>query len=240
MRKLLCFVLCFWNVIIADTTTYELLSTVHPDKILVREIKQIPISGFDSRGHMITLYQTVTNEKSLDLYEAFDIGIRYYNSAIVLESLAKLEKLHATIDVSDSIVVICNAIKNESSTRLFGNIAAGIIAGCSIFPWFVEDGGWHVYYDRFGYRYYEYYGLTTGAKVFTSAILFGTGALLWFASRSASRARIKELGDVLCVLFTSPACFIYDRQKVRAAITNIADRLDCLARAQLFQYLVLC
>ena len=229
--------LCF-GLLSADTTSYELLSTTHPDKIMVREVKQIPISGFDGNGHMITLYQTITTEKYFDLYEAFDIGIRYHCASIVLEALAKLRKLHKTIDVSDAIVMVCHSIQDPKN---IGYVVSGIIAGCSILP--LLSGSTRTVYGYYSrhHRLVEYEfdaHVSIGTRLLGSALFLGFGGLVWWLTRANYRDKVMKFGNVLRVLLVSPVCFVTEHERVRKALLSIEDRLDSSVRECVMNYLL--
>ncbi len=233
-------VMCF-GLLIADTTNYEWISTSHPDKILVKEIKQIPISGFDSSGHMITLYQTVTNEKYLDLYKAFDIGIRYHSDVILLDALAKLKSLRKSIDVSDAIVTICHSIQDENTPKNIGYVVSGIIAGCSILP--LLGGSTRTVYGYYSRRHrlveYEFDAhVTIGERLLGSALFLGFGGLVWWLTRASYRDKVTKFGNVLRVLLLSPVCFVTEHERVRKALLNVENRLDSSVRACVINYLI--
>jgi|GEM_PF-3871201 len=208
MRKFLAAALFLMGSLSAEWTEYTLLSTVHPDKILVREIKHISVSGFDSHGHSITLWHETTTEKFFDLYEAFDIGIRYHSTSIVLEALSKLERLGWRIDVTEPIVVVCDEIKNTMASLKPVKIMASIIAGCGLIP-------------LFGFSMAQW-----RERVIAGAVFPAFGAFVWWAARSNSRERVKNYGNVLRVLVTSPACYIANRTRASMAVMEIISYLD--------------
>lgn len=218
MRKLLVLALGFTGSLCADWTEYTLLTTVHPDKILVREIKHVSVSGFDSHGHSITLWHEITAERFFDLYEAFDIGIRHRSIPIVLASLSKLEDLGWCIDVTDSIVVVCDEIKNTVASARPVKIMASVIAAFGLAPIF---GG----FDR----------VPLGERLFIGALFPAFGALTWLIARSSNQERIKSYGNVLRVLITSPACYIANRKRASMAVMEIVQHLDSATSVAIMQ-----
>lgn len=238
MHKNFLFALMCISSLVADRTTYQLLTTTHPDKISVQEIKEIPISGFDSQGHYITLYQTITNQKFLDLHEAVDIGVRFHNYAITIEALSKLQKLGKIVDISDSIIVVCDSLHALAKDKKWTHICASIVAVAAIPAWFItwRQGKRWVWVERYyGPPYhipYEYYysepyacKASNTERFLLSSACLGIGGLLWWLGNHDFKSEVRKYLDVLQVLLNSPICVISDCKQVKKALVNIQDIL---------------
>lgn len=237
MHKNFLFALMCISSLVADRTTYQLLTTTHPDKISVQEIKEIPISGFDSQGHYITLYQTITNQKFLDLHEAVDIGVRFHNYAITIEALSKLQKLGKTVDISDSIIVVCDGIHYLVKNKKWTHIFASIVALGAIPAWFItwRQGERWLWTERYcwphcvPYKCYysesHVYKASNTERFLLSSACLGIGGLLWWLGNHEFKADVRRYLDVLQVLLNSPICVISDCKHVKQALVNIQDIL---------------
>jgi hypothetical protein len=238
MKKLLLFVFGIGGALAyGDSTKYTLLSTMHPDKIAVKEEKQIPIQGYDSSGHTITLYQTVSTEKYYDLYEAFDIGVRYHANAMVLAAIEKLRKLDKTVDVSNAIVIVCDNIKQASFSKNVGYIVGGVVASGAIIPWIVGDPFHHAvtWTDRA-----VSIGPDTGSvmgRILASALFVGAGGVIYWLSKSRFNDIASESIDVLRVLLSSPACVIAHPMQAQQALIEVQANLDGREREYVGTYL---
>ena len=216
----------------ADSTSYELLTTSHPNKVSVNEIKQIPITGFDSQGNSITLYQTITTQRFLELYEAVDIGVRFHNYAITLEGLSKLQRLGITVDVSSSIIVVCDGIRAEISGRNCMHVV-GVLAAASAIPvWFMTPAlkilRRRSSCESFRYSVDEEFwcysvGMSKTERLLICAACVGFGGLLWWFGTHNAKTSIRKYLDVLRILLNSPVSVISDCQNVRVALMSIHD-----------------
>lgn len=127
---------CFTGCLYATTYSYKLLTGVDNNTVVVQETTTDQISGMDSHGGHVTLTQTKTRERHLELKKAFDIAIRYQNLDILAEALRKLEYKKETIDISDALAVVVQSLEQARSARrgsYWGAAAVGALGTAVLF-----------------------------------------------------------------------------------------------------------